>query len=385
MAASPRNSQTLADRCGEGDGGRCFDLRDMVRVLRGTPDLGPFTNEVLNLRRIRLRASVRRFRPAMFLKIMSNQSAPKTAKWPFLLGDVLLLGTAAWVATVAARPLGPWQTVTIVAAVAIGGWMFIQPFLRDHEAASELEELNRLSGAAAQINKVEDAADRIGRASENWQTIQETAGQTLESLKAISDHMSKEARDFQQFIQRAGDSEKTMLKLEIEKLRRVEGEWIQVTVRMLDHVFALFTGAQRSGQAPLIEQVGNFQSACLDATRRIGLNPFAAKPGEPFDMARHRMVDGSSPEAGAPIGDTLAPGFTFQGQVIRQAIVALVVGQPEPMMPDENPSDFVEREEEFMPSPADTDLDDEPVASAPDPGEDSDPGKPASGSQSFLL
>jgi molecular chaperone GrpE (heat shock protein) len=316
---------------------------------------------------------------------MSNQSAPKTAKWPFLLGDVLLLGTAAWIATVAARPLGPWQTVTIVVAVAVGGWMFIQPFLRDHEAASELEELNRLSGAAAQINKVEDAADRIGRASENWQTIQETAGHTLVSLKAISDHMSKEARDFQQFIQRAGDSEKTMLKLEIEKLRRVEGEWIQVTVRMLDHVFALYTGAQRSGQSALIEQVGNFQSACLDSTRRIGLNPFAAKPGEPFDTARHRMVDGSSPEAGAPIGDTLAPGFTFQGQVIRPAIVALVVGQPETMMSDEDPVDFVEPEEEFMPSAEDTDLDEKPNASAPDLGDGSEPDKPAGGNQSFLL
>jgi molecular chaperone GrpE (heat shock protein) len=308
---------------------------------------------------------------------MSNQSAPQTVKWPFLLGDLLLLGTAGWIASTASRPLGPWQTVALVAAVAIGAWLLIQPFLRDHEAASELEELDRLSGAAAQINKVEDAADRIGRASESWHDVQATAGQTLESVKAISEHMAKEAREFHQVLKRTDDAETTMLKLEVEKLRRVEGEWLQVTVRMLDHVFALYTGAQRSGQPALVEQVGNFQAACLDAARRIGLNPFAAKPGDAFDGGRHRMVDGSTPEAGTPVSDTLAPGFTFQGQVLRPAIVAISVGQPEPMPSDEDPVDFEE--------PTEMDISEETDPTAPVSGNPFPKETPPSKQQSELL
>ena len=318
---------------------------------------------------------------------MSNDSAPKTVKWPFLLGDLLLLAVAGWIATSAAKPLGPWQTVAVVAAVALGAWMFIQPFLRDHEAAADLEELKRLGGVAAQIGKVEDAADRIGRASEHWHGVQATAGQTLESIQAISDQMTHEARNFQQFLQRAGDSEKQMLRMEVDKLRRVEGDWLQVTVRILDHVFALYTGAARSGQPALIEQVGNFQSACVDAARRIGLNPFAAKPGEAFDAKRHRMVDGSTPAEGAPISDTLAPGFTFQGQVLRPAIVALAVRQPEPVAPIADPTDFVEPTEEAPvesvqePAPEASDR----VVASESTEAPAEPGTTKSGEQSLLL
>ena len=58
------------------------------------------------------------------------------------------------------------------------------------------------------------------------------------------------------------------VRLEVEKLRRAEGEWLQVLVRVLDHVYALHLGALRSGQPNLIEQLSNFQNACRDAARR---------------------------------------------------------------------------------------------------------------------
>jgi len=43
------------------------------------------------------------------------------------------------------------------------------------------------------------------------------------------------------------DSEKTTLRLEVEKLRRGELEWLQALVHILDHVFALHTAAMHSG------------------------------------------------------------------------------------------------------------------------------------------
>jgi len=61
------------------------------------------------------------------------------------------------------------------------------------------------------------------------------------------------------------------LELETAKLRRAEGDWLQVTVRILDHVFALYVAAARSGQPRLAEQIAAFQNACRDAARRVGL------------------------------------------------------------------------------------------------------------------
>lgn len=257
---------------------------------------------------------------------MSNSPAPKSAKWPFLLGDILLVAAATAI-VLQGRPLGPWQAIAVVAAVALGAWILIQPFLKDQDIEGQLEELHRLGDTVKQINKIEDAADRIGRASTNWHGVQTEAGKTLEAVQAISDRMSSEAQQFAQFIQRQNDTEKATLRLETEKLRRSEGEWLQVSMRMLDHVFALFAAAQRSGQQNVIAQIGQFQGMCLDATRRVGLVPFAGQTGEPFNEQAHRTADGNPPAPDSVVMETLAAGFSFQGQLIRPAVVA--VGTPE--------------------------------------------------------
>src|SRR5260221_9461759 len=107
-------------------------------------------------------------------------------------------------------------------------------------------------------------------------------------------------------MQRANDSEKSNLRLETEKLRRAEAEWVQVVVRMLDHVFALHQAAVVSGKPNLIDQMTQFQSACRDVVRRVGLAPFVATAAEAFDSQRHRSLDGNAPADDAKIAETLA-------------------------------------------------------------------------------
>jgi molecular chaperone GrpE (heat shock protein) len=136
--------------------------------------------------------------------------------------------------------------------------------------------------------------------------------------------MGAEAKAFTQFMERANDGERATLRLEVEKLRRAEKEWLEVLVRVMDHVYALQRGAQRSGQPTLIEQLGNFQNACREAARRVGLTPFVASPAEPFDKQRHQLVDGNAvPQDGGKVAETVAAGYTFQGRLLRPAIVQL--------------------------------------------------------------
>ncbi len=113
------------------------------------------------------------------------------------------------------------------------------------------------------------------------------------------------------------------LRLEVEKLRRAEAEWLQIMIHILDHVFAVFQAAHRSGQASLADQMGQFQNSCRDAARRIGLVATLGKTGDPFDPNLHKLVDNASPNGNAIIADTLATGYTFQGQIIRRPLVAL--------------------------------------------------------------
>jgi len=94
---------------------------------------------------------------------------------------------------------------------------------------------------------------------------------------------------------------------------------------MLDHVYALHQGALRSGQARIVEQVGNFQNACRDAIRRVGLTPIIADRAEPYDGARHQLADGEGKaEPGkSRVAETIATGYTFQGRLLRPALVRL--------------------------------------------------------------
>ena len=128
------------------------------------------------------------------------------------------------------------------------------------------------------------------------------------------------------------DSEKATLRLEVEKLHRAEGEWLQILVRVLDHVFALHTGAVRTGDQRFIEPITNFQHACQETVRRLGLVPFIAEPGKPFDAERHQAA--GQPEKipdGAVVDETVGAGYTFQGKLLRPAIVRLQTAPaPEP-------------------------------------------------------
>jgi hypothetical protein len=136
--------------------------------------------------------------------------------------------------------------------------------------------------------------------------------------------MKIEADEFMKFIQSAHDQERASLRLEVEKLRRGEGEWIKAIVQMLDHVYAITRAAERSGQQNLITQLRQFQNACRDSARRVGLAPFIPEINEPFDARAHQLPNPDfNPPAGSKIGDILATGFTYQGQLLRRALVLL--------------------------------------------------------------
>ena len=221
-------------------------------------------------------------------------------------------------------PMGPWEILFCVIAVAFGASLGVTPFLLEYRAVVKLAETAGLSTAVAQIQNLDRVASHINGATAQWQRVQEESTKTVCAAKEIADRMTAEARAFSDFMQKANTSEKATLRLEIEKLRRAENDWLQVLMRILDHVYALHQAALRSGQPGLVEQMGHFQSACYDVSRRIGLIPFLAAPGKPFDGKNHRLVDDKAiAPADACVSETIGTGYTYQGQLLRPALVSL--------------------------------------------------------------
>lgn len=254
---------------------------------------------------------------------MSEKSAPKVAKWPFLLADLVLLGLAGVIFQRGHNPLEPFELAGVVACGVVGAWCFIQPFLREYEVVAKFAESDSLTSAVQEIHNVEKVAQDITSAQNFLQAAQLDSLKAVEAAKEIGDRMTMEAKQFAEFMKSANDTEKGHLRLEVEKLRRTEGDWLQVVVRMLDHTFALQHAAIRSGQKSLIEQLSQFQFALRDAARRVGLTAFGAEPGEAFDAQKHHPADGKLPEGPATVGETTAPGYTYQGRLVRPALVIL--------------------------------------------------------------
>jgi molecular chaperone GrpE (heat shock protein) len=257
---------------------------------------------------------------------MSSPSVPSLSRSPriipFLLADVLLLAMAGFVIDRTASPMELWQAVLCAGCVGLAAWFGCWPFLIDQRAALRLAEQDGLSGTLQQIQQLELIARQIQVATGQWQTVQEHASKVSRSAQEIGDRMTLEAKSFAEFMQRTNDAEKNTLRLEVDKLRRGEAEWLQVVVRIMDHIYALHQAAVRSGQPRLTEQITHFQMACRDVIRRLGLVPFQGVPGDPLDPKVHQPVEEQGPPTGdARIVDTVGCGYTYQGQLLRPVMV----------------------------------------------------------------
>jgi molecular chaperone GrpE (heat shock protein) len=257
---------------------------------------------------------------------MDSSEVPRVRVWPFLVGDALLLAAAVFWIVQSRPPVGAaviWgSTICLVAGAVLG----VLPFWLEYRAACRRLEAATLAEGLSHARHAEAVARRIAEATDNWQAIHDQTARTAAQAREIAERMAAEVREFTAFLQRANDAEKATLRLEVEKLRRAEGEWLQVLVWILDHVFALYTAGLRSGQPRLIEQLTQFQNHCRDAARRLGVVPFEVAPGETFQPDRHQTPDGQTPPEGAVVRETLATGIMFQGRLVRPAVVAVEAG-----------------------------------------------------------
>jgi molecular chaperone GrpE (heat shock protein) len=278
---------------------------------------------------------------------MSQRTKPRLAKWPFFVADIILLAAAAWILYQGAKPLSMWPVVSLVACSALGAWMSIIPFLEEYRADLKFAEAEKLASTVEQLKNLRSFTNQITFATAQWQNIQENSMKSVQAAKEIADRIAADAQAFSEFMLKANDAEKAHLRLQNEKLRRSEGDWVQVVVHLLDHIYALQQAAVRSEQQTVIAQVTQLQNACRELVRRMGLTPLDAKMGDTYDEKVHVLPEGHLPApVGASVVQALAPGYTFQGQHVRPALVTVKTGDIRPGVPERSaPQPQLELEE----------------------------------------
>jgi molecular chaperone GrpE (heat shock protein) len=264
-----------------------------------------------------------------------SEAKPPLPLWPFIVVDALFLGLAALLLKFGHRPLLWQEAGLLVLCGALGSWSFVTPFLRRNADEQALSQAELLAEATDQIQKLDQLAGQISGATNHWLELQTHTAQAAASAKQVVERMETEAKAFTEFMQKTSELERNHLRVEVDKLRRAEADRLQILTHVLDHVFALFQAARHSGQPALLEQISQFQNACRDVARRIGLVQTASQGGEAFDPKLHQLPENISPAENAVVADTLVAGYTYQGQLLRRPVVALKMTNDEAPMTKE--------------------------------------------------
>src|SRR5438105_3081929 len=127
---------------------------------------------------------------------MFNQTEPKLSKWPFYLGDALLLGAAYFIYFQSKLPMGPWQIFFVVSCVAGGACLGIMPFLLEYRILVKLAEARALTTVVSQLKNLEGLAGQISGATGQWQHAQEQADKTAALATQLAERMTAEVQAF---------------------------------------------------------------------------------------------------------------------------------------------------------------------------------------------
>src|SRR5690349_19615512 len=139
----------------------------------------------------------------------------KVPKWPFFLGDAVMLGLAYYIYWQAGKlPLDRWELTALGVCAALGALLGILPYLLEYRAVLKygalvkLIETSSLCAATEKIAGLESCVAQITSATELLQTAQTRADKTAGVAKEITDRISSEAREFTAFLQKTNDGEK---------------------------------------------------------------------------------------------------------------------------------------------------------------------------------
>lgn len=132
---------------------------------------------------------------------MDEGRYPRVPKWPFFLGDAIMLGLAFFIYWQGAAPLPLAEILAGSLCVLLGALLAVTPFVMEYRALLKTIEVSALGGAMEKIQNLETLSAHIGSATSHWELAHEAAEKTSTSARQISEQMAIELKDFKEFLQ----------------------------------------------------------------------------------------------------------------------------------------------------------------------------------------
>lgn len=255
---------------------------------------------------------------------------PPLSPWPFLLIDGTLLVAAAALLNTAERPLPFSMGGLIAALVVVGGAIALFPFWRAYRNELKFAELEAVEETVRRIEDLTKVADRVERAETSWMQAKDSSETIAKNLNETTSLLYEESKAIREFAHQQNDQQKANLRLEVQKLKQWETEWVQAGTIALDHTAALHAAILQLDDAQATRKLNKFQNSIHEIMRRVGLVGFAPRAGAPFDPDANRVHNQSAPPPeGSRIRDVVAMGIRYQGRLVRPAIVNVAPPSPD--------------------------------------------------------
>lgn len=207
----------------------------------------------------------------------SDQTPKKIPTWAFIATDVVLLGTAWYIAQRSAQPLSTQAVFGIVACVIVGAIVGLVPLIIDYERQKNeiLDERQRaLEGLARTVSA---SAEQISIAAGGMHEIAELAQKNLRQAEQLPHKLQDKIAEFHAQLASANDTEKEELEKELVALRTTESERLETISDRISKSTAEWSKLEAATQQHLAAANESLAKLTLGTANAIGKAQAAAE------------------------------------------------------------------------------------------------------------
>ncbi len=199
--------------------------------------------------------------------MQTDDESPITlSKWPFYLGDVLLVATALAIGILGDWQLSNWQVVSCVLAVALGAALFVLPYIVEFQIRVREEAEDRSGALRVLTRHVRDAEALMAAADERIDELAERVAAQAQSADFVAAAVDQKFAFVDSFKEEQAGA-LLALRARIEHLDAAQGEAGVVLGRQLEALEQRLAGvASVKVLEELVQRVEKLERAPVSVT-----------------------------------------------------------------------------------------------------------------------
>lgn len=166
---------------------------------------------------------------------------PKLPKLPFIIGDLVLLGTAWYIASREAGPLGVQAMAAVTACVVFAAILGAIPFLTDYARKQDESLDERQRGLEALARTINTAAEQISIAANGLNELTDLTHKNLKHAEQLPHKLQDKIAEFNAQLDNARENDREELEKELAELRSSDTDRLQAVADKVHKTIADLT------------------------------------------------------------------------------------------------------------------------------------------------